>query len=94
MSAHQQVVDTNGISAYPTDPQVDMRPRFVPDVYNLLLEGATAVDYSFDGVNDHGRLTPNEPNEMLPVRSKAQRLWFKSAAVLANTVRVQVTTDV
>lgn len=94
MPAYSQTVDTNGVAAYPTAAQIDMRTRFVPDEYALVLEGGTITDFSFDGVSDHGRLVPGGPTESVTWRTKAQRVWLKSAAAVGNVTRVSVSTDV
>jgi len=86
---------TTGAS-YPATPQVSL--AFVPDRWHIKNDDAVNdVLYSFDGVNDHGRVeasaAPLDKNVGDVVPSKAKKLWLRGSAGVPVAL-VQATTDV
>lgn len=93
MSAYSLVVTTTGVVTYPASPQISL--GFEPDEYLFINESAAEnIFYSFDGINDHGMMDPGEPSEAISWRTKAKKVWFRSATGAASTVRVSASTDV
>ena len=63
--------------SFPTTPQVDL--GFEPDIWVLRNDHATAVDFSFDGINVHGTI-PGIVGTVVEVRSRAKKLWAQNGA--------------
>ena len=91
MSAQSNVVTLTGISAYPTAPQVDV--PFKPDTYYFRVESGTPGVYvSFDGTNDCLHIVPLDA--LVPIFTKAQKVWLREDGAGASTCRVSAITRV
>lgn len=91
MSAQSTVVTLTGISAYPATPQVTV--PFKPDAYYIRVESGTPGVYiSFDGVNDFLHVVPLDA--LVPIQTKAQKVWLKEDGAGASTCRVSALTKV
>lgn len=83
MSAFSQ--DFSGLpTSYPADPQVDL--GFEAKVWRFENLGTTNdLVYSFDGVNDHGRLEPagnanSSPSSSEGVPQRVRKAWLRGEA--------------
>lgn len=84
----QTVINATAAGAnYPTDPQVDLKDKFVPAGFIAVVTAAGVpggvVELSFDGINDHVRLTGAQPlgngTVVLP-SAGAQKVWAKKVS--------------
>ena len=68
-------------TAFDNDANVLFRFRSGPKTIILTLEGATAVQYSFNGSTIHGELiTSTDRAQMIFNNRPASKIWFKVAA--------------
>lgn len=86
MSAFQQVVSPT--ASYPAFAAPSATCPFEPTEWELVEESGTAVDISFDGVNNHDHLAGGGRTT---VRGRSDRVWLKGAGA---SVRVKARTDV
>lgn len=70
MPAHSQLVTVP--ASYPTAPNIEL--AFEPDTL-LFRSEAGNYFFSFDGVNDHGRVISTDPN--LSLNTKRRKVWFR-----------------
>ncbi len=78
-------VDVNAVSSFPSTPQINL--AFEPDEHMFVNEHASEiVDFSFDGINIHGRLRPGEPTEGLVLPVKYKKIWFKGSGAASSIV--------
>lgn len=89
MAQFSALVNVAGLAAYPPSPQVTV--PFTPKAILIVDEHATEpVFVSFDGKEDHGRLTPG----VLPAVEWHQRspfVWLRpSSAGTASPVNVRI----
>ena len=97
MPEHFETVDVGAVAAFPTTPQVDLSELFVPDEYLIANKhGSEIVAVSFDGVEIHGKLDPNDATGISRWRTKAQRVWLRNTTAPGGNVNVEVSvsTDV
>lgn len=74
-------------ATYPADPQVDL--VFMADEIQVVVDTATAVvALSFDGVNDHIRVSADDYNQHQRV-TRFGKVWARLAAGAAATLHVQ-----
>ena len=86
MPAHSQTVTVP--ASYATAPNADL--TFVPDTLVFRSEAGNYF-FSFDGVNDHGRVVSTDPNLIISVQRR--KVWFKQDGGAA-TARVSAYTIV
>jgi hypothetical protein len=77
MAAFHEKVTT--VATYVLDGGRDI--GFTPRSYRAVLESGGPVQYSFDGVNDHGALGPSgtRPMEVDIPGGARSRVWFKGS---------------
>lgn len=57
---------------------------------SLINEGATLIEYSFNGNTLHGDLTPNTPSQgVIFDQRRVTAIWFRSPDGGANKVRIE-----
>lgn len=90
MSIHRQSVNVYNVTAFPTDPQVEIpfEPRSIM-VINQDQDG-DAVEISFDGVNVHARLLYQGPSSGLVFNQLARRVWLRSVGAGTSPTDVEV----
>lgn len=90
MSVHSTIATLTSVSAYPASPQVEV--PFLPDALYLKVESGTpGVLVSFDGVNDHLHIVPDDL--LVLVRTRCTKVWLKEDTAGASTFRVSAFTD-
>jgi hypothetical protein len=82
---------TVSVAEFPTDAQVKFSSQNMKFQvsFSLLNEGDTTVEYSFDGINLHGDLTPSTPSAGIVFDNrKVGAVWFRSAGT-GQVIRVE-----
>lgn len=77
--AHFTIVSVSGLAAFPATAQV-INPIRNPLNLMFVCSSGTNVEYSFDGVTTHGRISANQSFTFL-TRNEA-RVWFKGTGVV------------
>jgi hypothetical protein len=87
MANFAQTIDLNGLATFTASSRI----RFGFQADNLIMtnRGASAVEYSFDGVAVHGRLEPSNFRTISMMDFQRTQVFFRTAAVIANLVDVE-----
>jgi hypothetical protein len=85
MSVHRDLVDLNGVAAFPADPQVEI--PFEPISIAVMNQSNSDVELSFDGSEVHGTLLDGNGIEF---RQRARKLWLRRTAPGAVSTLVEV----
>ncbi len=80
-----EIVDAGGATTYPVSPQFDC---VFDATLTALNESSAVVFVSFDGVNDHGRLTPSTASAGIAYQLPGSKLWFRTAGASPSEVQV------
>lgn len=86
---YYQVIDVTTAN-FPVDPQVSF--GFNSTGMVLYNRGSDVVEYSFDGINLHGDLDPNDATAGLAFDNRSECKIFFRAAVTPQSVRVEAWT--
>jgi hypothetical protein len=84
------VVTVDGY-AFPVTPQVDF--GFNSQGFSFLNRGLFPLEYSFDGINLHGDLSPNDASKGLTFDWRKECKVFFRAVYGYGTVRVEAWSD-
>jgi hypothetical protein len=83
----QKVIVT--ATSFPADSDVVMRFRGAVKTLTMVNEGASVIEYSFNGNTLHGDMTPGTPTAALSFDNRPMsKIWFRTAGGPA-TVRVE-----
>jgi hypothetical protein len=94
MSNRMQLVDLSAQAAYPTTPQVDLPFDAKLSVVNESTPATPSVFYvSFNGVDDHARLTLATPSAAFGFQATRRKMWLRCPAPAAGTVVAQVVAE-
>lgn len=74
-------------TSFPTDAQVVI-PFAGQSGFSLVNEGATVIEYSFNGITLHGDLTPGTPTAAIIFDDRRiPAIWFRASS--SSSVRVE-----
>jgi hypothetical protein len=75
-------------ATFPSDAQAIIDIRYGTQAFSLVNEGSAVIEYSFDGINVHGDMTPSSPTASLFFDNRSvMRIWFRTAGT--SLVRVE-----
>lgn len=79
MAIHRQNINLSGAAAFPPDPQVvvPFEPKRITVINQVAAE---YIEFSFDGVNVHGRLTSaaTASGSEIVLIQRARQLWLRA----------------
>ncbi len=64
------------VTSFAAAPDVDLSDTFAPSWFEAYLTSASVVAFSFDGVNDHGRLDSANMKSVTR-QTRAKKVWFR-----------------
>lgn len=88
--ANNNYAEVAAPASYATPPSLSA--GFTPDYWVFVPISGVDAYYSFDGINNHGRIKSTLTAAMI-VESKAEKVWIKQAGG-ASTVGVSVATRI
>jgi len=75
---------------FAVDPDILIDIRYATQSFSLVNEGTTVIEYSFDGVNLHGDMTPETPTAAIFFDNRlVTKMWFRVPLGGASLVRVE-----
>ena len=93
MSNRMQLVDLSAQATYPTDPQVNLPFDSKLSVVNECATLTSVVFVSFNGVDDHARLTLATPTTAFGFQATRRKMWLRCPAPGAGAVIAQVVAE-
>lgn len=75
-------------AVFPSEAQAVIDIRYGTQAFSLVNEGSAVVEYSFDGINVHGDMTPSSPTAAIFFDNRSvMRIWFRTTGT--SIVRVE-----